>query len=517
MLEETDPSQDLRLTGSAVSWRTEDLAFEVGGRVAWVVEEGSELEAPWGEGEADPIARIDDSRYRIKVDGAQAALDSAIAEKATLQAELDHVIPANLEAAKASTVFRKAEVKRYEEAIKTNAVSKSDLEEKVASLDVALANEKEIEATSIATKAKINAAEARAALERENLRQANIDLEDCVLATPYPAEVAKVHAIVGAVVSAGEPAATLTVMNPIKVVVSVSSTIARQVKFGDAVNVFPPAADGEAHPGSIFNKSTTADPETRTFEVEIITRNYKVATELTDDEAVRALPRVAQIFYPVSISSSVQLARDQGAVVSSDEPWYVNEIALHGDEQSGFHVWRAKGLTRDDLADLDPPVLTLEKLPVQLAEGRVNAFGLYKLREVRRDGELKSTDVFPGAVPEGTKNGDRVAYVREEWLLRPGALVPIELGTASPPPGLYVPMKAVQKQTGGTPFVFLVEDDGEGGKRTRRTEVTVTANVGELIRIEGDGIAAGARVVLDGAHYLVDGDAVSISEEVRSR
>jgi hypothetical protein len=519
LLEETDPSQDLRLTGSTVSWRTEEIAFEVGGRVAWIVEEGTEVYAPWGEGKGDEVARLDDRRYLVAVDAAKAAYDSAVAEQATLQAELDHVIPANMEAAKATTNFRRAEVTRYQEAIKTNAVSKSDLDEKQAALRVSIANEKEIEANGIAITAKIKSAGARSAVENENIRQARINLDDCVMRSPYPAKVEKVHTIPGAVVAAGEPACTLTVMNPIKVVVSISEADSRKVKIGDAARIFPPHSKIKMHSGSVFNKSTTADPNTRTFDIELITRNYKLAQELPDDPAIQALPRVSDLFYPLSISSSVPRPREKGAVVSNDEPWFLNENCIYGDETDGYFVWRVKGQTRESLAHLDGPVLTIEKVTIKLGTEKVNAFGLYKANEVERDGSIKATDIFAAVsqTETGMKTGDQVAYVREEWLFRPGALVPVELDTVAPSKGLFVPMKAIQKVQGGGPTLFVVNEDPEGGQRVKQIDIKITATVGEMMRVEGAGIAAGAKVVLDGAHYLVDGDAVSIAEEVPSK
>ena len=45
-----DPVTPLRLTGVVESWREEDVAFEVGGRVSYVVEAGLLLDGRWEEG-----------------------------------------------------------------------------------------------------------------------------------------------------------------------------------------------------------------------------------------------------------------------------------------------------------------------------------------------------------------------------------------------------------------------------------------------------------------------------------
>lgn len=53
--------------------------------------------------------------------------------------------------------------------------------------------------------------------------------------------------------------------------------------------------------------------------------------------------------------------------------------------------------------------------------------------------------------------------------------------------------------------VFLAEDD-----QARMTEVTVHDLYHELRRIEGEGVAPGARVIVSGVHYVSDGQPVTI-------
>ena len=44
-LSEIDPIKPLQLTGSVKAWKEQDVAFEVDGRVAWIVEMGTQLDA----------------------------------------------------------------------------------------------------------------------------------------------------------------------------------------------------------------------------------------------------------------------------------------------------------------------------------------------------------------------------------------------------------------------------------------------------------------------------------------
>jgi len=48
-LEMSDPSQALWLTGVVESWAQENIAFEVSGRVKYIIEEGTYLQGRWEE------------------------------------------------------------------------------------------------------------------------------------------------------------------------------------------------------------------------------------------------------------------------------------------------------------------------------------------------------------------------------------------------------------------------------------------------------------------------------------
>jgi hypothetical protein len=98
-----------------------------------------------------------------------------------------------------------------------------------------------------------------------------------------------------------------------------------------------------------------------------------------------------------------------------------------------------------------------------------------------------------------------VAGGRPQWLLRPRDLVPVQFSLSRTLPGFYVPNRAITL-LGDRQTVFVVED---GVARARSVSVHETFE--ELSRIEGDGITSGAKVIVDGLHYVSDGQPVSIT------
>lgn len=71
-LQTINPVKELQLTGSVKSWKEQDIAFEVSGRLEKIVEMGTQLEGRWEEEgkvhvQGDIMARIDARPYRIRL------------------------------------------------------------------------------------------------------------------------------------------------------------------------------------------------------------------------------------------------------------------------------------------------------------------------------------------------------------------------------------------------------------------------------------------------------------------
>ena len=127
----------------------------------------------------------------------------------------------------------------------------------------------EASAQLAASRAAVRAAE-------QQLEQATEDLGDAVLNAPFSGRITAVHIAEGAVVSAGTPVVTLTLMDPVQVQVEVSADDERAIKTGDRAIIYPkdPLQGGQRVPinGIVFEKGAVADPQLRTFRIDLIVR-----------------------------------------------------------------------------------------------------------------------------------------------------------------------------------------------------------------------------------------------------
>ncbi len=81
----------------------------------------------------------------------------------------------------------------------------------------------------------------------------------------------------------------------------------------------------------------------------------------------------------------------------------------------------------------------------------------------------------------------------------------VSLDRASRRPGFYVPVEAIQEINGST-SLFVVGAES----RAAVVPVNVTESAGEYRRVEAPELAAGAAVVIAGAHFLSHGDPVQV-------
>lgn len=492
-LKETDPVQPLLITGSVKSWKEQDVAFEVEGVVRFVVEQGTNLEGRWVEGdqvriEGDVLARMDTQEYEIAKATAAAAVEVAQERLDTARVQLAKVLPAQLKAAEAKLIRAEEEYKREVQLFEKQAVSKVDVIRKRADRDAHEAHVEEAKAQMDAQKAEIKSLEAQVQRAREGLRQAEYDLGRCTLYAPFSGEVSDVHIEAGGYAKRGETVAHLVMMTPIKVDLAVSAAAAAKLRRGDAVRLY---AGGDRGPvrGAVYEKATIADPETRTFRISIMTQNRQIRTPFGPEDPRASLPRVEM---------GMPLTRHGEAGV-----WAVEERrGLHKDDK-GYFVWADPAV---EASAPDGTVLHLRKFRVKLGERRVSLQGLYLMREVVDTGGLREQALIPFDVPETEDDEQRVVLAKPQWQLRPGQLVPVLLAADAPAPGLYVPMDAVRPVSESRGILFL-EVDGTA----RRVEVRLVGHVRAFYRVEGEGVAAGARVITDYIHFLQDGERVKVT------
>ena len=128
-------------------------------------------------------------------------------------------------------------------------------------------------------------------------------------------------------------------------------------------------------------------------------------------------------------------------------------------------------------------------------------------------------DLLIGNTDGEVKDGDAVFLSRKHWLLRPGQLVHAELRHGRLDKGFYVPMDAIASDSTGH-GVFVVHDADKGREKTARVPVTLGTAFGNLQSVKPDvdgALADGMKLIVDGAHYLRDGEAVNAFKEVEPK
>ena len=275
-LHETNPVVAYQLTGAVKSWNEQDIAFEVDGRVEWVVESGTYIEGRWEKGgevrvEGDVLARIDPRAHTIRRDNAAAGVNVAKQQLQTAIVELEKVLPANVKAAKAEQTRAEAEYTRNKQARESNAIAEVDLIRAIADRDAKQARYEQSLASIETQKAEIESLKARVKEAEEQLNEAQYDLERCTLYAPFSGEVSEVAIEAGGFARTGQPVAHLVMMDPIKVDVAVSSATAQRLHRHDVVRLFVPGHEEPVY-GRVYEKATVADPETRTFRISMIHR-----------------------------------------------------------------------------------------------------------------------------------------------------------------------------------------------------------------------------------------------------
>ena len=468
-LSETDYARERRLTGSVGLYREEQIGFEVTGRILSVLDEGLEVEGPaYDEGgrlvqAGEAIAVLDGTRYELQVGTVQARAEAA---------------RRGVDAVQAQVRLAEQTLVREQNILNEGAGTQQ-------AVDIAQSGFDSAAAQLAAARANVEAIE-------QELDRAREDLADTTLLAPFSGRITVVHISQGAVVDAGTPIVTLTLMDPVQVQVQVSADAEREIRTGGQARVFPrdPLEGGEpvAVSAIVYEKSAVADPRTRTFRIDLIVRNARRRVEQLDP-TLEGLP-VVNDYLPV-------VRRFQG----EEGPLFVPSEGVLREEGKSY-VLRLRGVSLGPSSERSAAGRHRpEKVEVELTDDYMTVIR-WNFRGVREGSGLDEGDVL--IVKPRPEYVEGVAVGRPQWLFRPGDLVPVEFVLAGPPLGFYVPIRAIVL-VAGQPAVFLAERD-----RARLVDVSVHETFEELQRIEGDGIVDGARVIVGGAHYVSDGQPVAI-------
>jgi len=496
------------MTGSVTSWKEQEIAFEVGGRVQFIQERGTSLEGRWEKNgkveiEGELLAELDDQPFRTSLAMSEAEVQVSKEQIGVVDAKLEEMLPANLRAAIAEQERAEADYQRYLQASKTNAVAEADLHRARTARDVTAAKVEQAEGSFAKTEAEKRSLEASLALAKERLEGARWQLERCDLYAPFTGEVADVFVEAGGFVQPGQAVAHLVMMDPIQVDIAVSAETLRKLQRYSEVQVTVPGLH-EPVSARIYDLATVADSRTRTFRVSIIVRNQRRIGTLEPGDPDLALPRVKHVITPLNPAVG-------------GGPWFVEARRSLTRDDEGWFVWASSDpLSAGDI-DFARPVMTLRKVRVTPGERLVNYQGIYVLLDLTDAGDLQADSILPLDVPAGFAEGGRVLVAESGWLLQPGQIVSVFLGEGVPEPGLFVPMSAVLPLEDGVGRVFVV-DDG----RARPVNLDVRDREGPLVRVRaldpGDAkwVGLGAQVVKQ-AHFLREGEPVRVvrKREVR--
>ncbi|MDJ0980711.1 MAG: HlyD family efflux transporter periplasmic adaptor subunit [Kiloniellales bacterium] len=508
-LELTNPRLNTLVAGSVESWKKEMIGHRVSGRVNFVREPGENIVGRifGDDGEilepGTTIGSIDNDRYLLRVREAEAQVRSAEAKAESIRVELEKTIPNLLSEEQAEFDRATKEDARQQQLLKDGAgvpkqadIARAALRESEARLGQVQSRKAEIES-------ELASAEAEMVQAMEVLQQAKVDLADTQLHSPFNGQISKVHVIPGGFVEQGQPVVTVQMMDPVKIQVAVSPDTDRRVNYNDILKVY---AEGSEEPlnGWVWKKDAVADASTRTFIVTLLVRNRQIEVDppeqLGDVDA-----------YPTSDILPVDSEHDDGA-----PPYFVDELTLHKDEQ-GYFVWKVEGLTVADLKGTFDPFFKVKKLRVSPGSRRMPFLQTFTYRELADIGELNpSMDLIASGLPTKVEDGASVYLSRKRWLLRPGELVKVDLRSGQIPPGFYVPVQAIIKEDADH-HVFVVTEQANGAQEAKKVAVRVGDTIGTFQGIEpvtdGD-LAEGMKLIVEGAHYLRDGEAVNAFFEV---
>lgn len=512
-LKTIDPSHSRRLAGSVASWKTEAIGFEVEGRVQFVSEPGTEIHATRYSPDgtiAEPgtvLARIDPTRYEIHKASLDAQVKQVEQERTALQIEIDKVIPAQIRAARAARNYADIEVKRNRTLSEQGAGAVRALDRAKASLDESEAKLLEITARKESKKAEVESLTSRLTQLAQEVKEAERDIASCHLTSPYRGQIAEAHIIPGAYARRAERVVTVQMMDPIQIEFEVSAKTRHRLNYLDTVPIEIPLADGTTHEATamVYLTDPVADPETRTFTVQMLSRNRQLDASLPAELRDESLARTSRIWWMIDDETGLT------------KRVFLEQHSIHRDAEGPF-LFRVKNQTFG--SGVTDPRLEVEKVRVELGEATRSFLGLYTFQEIvsldgDRDIEARR-DLFTGEVqlPRGATieswTGDTVVLTDRKWALQPGDLVHVYLRSGTLPKGFYVPLSAIVERS-GRHYLFLVSDDGTSA---RRVEVQVKEKFETRRRVEGQGLAEGARVVTDGAQFISDGAKVRVAKEI---
>ncbi len=294
-------NETLRIYGS-VDMRTVDLAFEEAGRIDKLLfEEGASVTA------GDVLARLDDTRYRIAADNAQA--QAAVAQKqldlllaGARQEDID-AAKANVAAAKASETLAERTCARENRLGQASSIQRRDQacsEARVAKAQRQAA-QKQLDLLLAGTRAEeIEVARAQVVLAQSVCAEAERALKQTTLTAPVDGVIRARHKEKGDMVSASVPVYELAVMTPVWVRAWVDEINLGKVTLGEKVKILVDSFPDKTIEGTVGFVSTVAEFTPKTVQTEDLRTAlvYEVRVTAADPEGLLRLGMPATVVFP---------------------------------------------------------------------------------------------------------------------------------------------------------------------------------------------------------------------------
>lgn len=472
-LTEQSYTRERQVTGVIKPYREEQIGFEIGGRVTHVLNKGLEVKGPVFNEDGvlirrgDPIATLENTRYNSQVGSLEAQRNAAHRDHQSVEAE---VLLASQSLRRQLNLFSK------------DAVSQQVVDDAHSVFD-------QVNSKLAARLATINSID-------QQLLHATEDLKDSILFATHSGRITAVHAFEGAVVPAGQPIVTLTLMDPIQIQIEVSADDERELKTGDNVLLSP------KHPfepnkqidvkAIVFEKSSIAEPRLRTFRIDLIARNLRKRIDKQNPE-LKDLP-VINDYLPV-------VHEYQGEA----GPLYISTQAVYWENNKSY-VLRLPGVsfhTKEQRSAVGKHMP--EKVEVTFGDQFLTVVN-WNFRSVVENSELKEGDFLILQPRPGHLGG--ISIGRPQWLFRPQDMVPVKFNISTTPKGYYIPHTAISLQD-GKPTIYRVENG-----IAKAAVIALSDSLGEYRRIEGSNITTGAQIILGGVNYVTDGQPVVVTEIV---
>ncbi len=517
-LERSLPKTSKKVAGSVGSWKTEQIGFEVAGRVRWVLEPGENIEGRVFDVDGEVVtpgtalSQIDAERYSLAVESAGAQVRVAELQQANVQVTLDSGIPADREAAEAELELAQAEYSRNQQLAAQNAVSQADLDRASAELRTARARISTIDAQEKQTLAQLNSAIATVKQTEQSLKDAERNLLDTTLYSSFRGQVSEVHVVPGSVVAQGSPVLTIQMMDPIKIEIEISAEQSRDIRKRSRLPVEVTMPDGSTQnqDGFVYMVDPSADASTRTFTLTLLMLNRKIELPIPDGYQEENVARTSDVW-----------RMDFDFLPDAPEgTYYIERKSIRRDDEGHF-VWKC---VNAEVGKEVPSVLEVTKMRIVPGELSIPYLGNWTFQNVTvTEGQDfdPHADLFAGELAPAAGDADQwngkylMLDFGGDWMLRPGDLVTVDLSGRVAEPGFYVPMEAIYEESGKR-YVFLVSEQ-DGDSTVRRTEIAVAqesdlamGSVRQISPLPGQELPEGTQIVVGGVHFLQDGQPVRV-------